>query len=102
MDVLRTRRLTLRQLTPADVDALHVVLSDPIAMRHYPKPFDRGMTTGWIEWSLRNYARHGFGLWALVHEAEDRLIGDCGLTIQRVDGAAVRGSVSLGRGASPY
>jgi len=84
--VLETERLLLRRLTPADADALHRVLSDPIAMQHYPKPYDHEMTNGWIQWSLRNYERYGFGLWAVIHKAEDRLIGDCGLTIQHVEG----------------
>lgn len=81
-----TPRLELREMTFDDLDVLHEVLSDPIAMKHYPSPFDRDMTRGWIEWSLRNYAEHGFGLWAMVHREDDRVIGDCGLTIQNVNG----------------
>ncbi|MBD3160602.1 MAG: GNAT family N-acetyltransferase [Candidatus Latescibacteria bacterium] len=84
--MLETDRLRLRELSIEDFGALHPVLSDPIAMKHYDKPFDREMTRGWIDWSLRNYAKHGFGLWAVLLKSEDRLIGDCGLTIQRVDG----------------
>jgi RimJ/RimL family protein N-acetyltransferase len=86
MIMLETHRLRLRRITLDDVDDLHAVFSDPVAMQHYPKPFDRQMTIGWIEWNLRNYAEHGFGLWAVIHKEEDRLIGDCGLTIQRVEG----------------
>lgn len=88
MTILETTRLRLRELTLDDLEQLHPILSDPIAMQHYPKPFDREMTEGWIEWSLRNYAEHGFGLWAVVHKDDARLIGDCGLTIQNVDGVA--------------
>jgi len=84
--VLATGRFRLRELTPRDLPALHRVLSDPVAMAHYPRPFDRDMTKGWIEWNLRNYARHGFGLWAMVLVGDGTLVGDCGLTIQRVDG----------------
>ena len=69
-----------------DLEDLHAILSDPIAMRHYPKPFDREMTKGWIDWSLRNYEEHGFGLWAVIHREDANLIGHCGLTIQHVDG----------------
>ncbi len=88
MAILVTRRLRLRRLTLDDLDDLHAVLSDPVAMAHYPTPFGRDMTRGWIEWNLRSYAEHGFGLWAVVHAADARLIGDCGLTIQQVDGVA--------------
>jgi [ribosomal protein S5]-alanine N-acetyltransferase len=85
MSIIETKRLCLRELTPDDIDALHEVLSDPIAMKHYPKPFDREMTRKWIEWNLSNYARHAFGLWAVICKADGRLLGDCGLTIQQVD-----------------
>lgn len=83
--VLETSRIRLREMTLNDLDDLHVILSDPIAMQHYPKPFDLPMTTGWIEWNLRNYAEYGFGLWAVIHKEDMRFIGDCGLTIQWVD-----------------
>jgi ribosomal-protein-alanine N-acetyltransferase len=84
--VLETQRLQLREMTLDDLDALHVLFSDPVAMQFYPRPFDRDMTVGWINWNLRNYAQHGFGLWAVMHKEDGRLIGDCGLTIQQVDG----------------
>ncbi|HOP06289.1 MAG TPA: GNAT family N-acetyltransferase [candidate division Zixibacteria bacterium] len=86
MIVLKTGPLELREMTPDDFEELHVVFSDPIAMRYYPRPFTREMTTGWIEWNLRNYEQYGFGLWAVMHTEDERLIGDCGLTIQLVDG----------------
>ncbi|MEK7466818.1 MAG: GNAT family N-acetyltransferase [Planctomycetota bacterium] len=86
MTILETSRLALRALTLDDTDALHAVLGDPVAMAHYPKPFTRQMTIEWIEWSLRNYAKHGFGLWAVTLKDSERLIGDCGITMQQVDG----------------
>ena len=43
------------------------------------------MTIHWINWNMHNYAEHGFGLWAVTFLGEDRVIGDCGLTIQMVD-----------------
>ena len=86
--ILETARLQLRLLTPADKEALHCVLSDPIAMEHYPKPFSQEMTHRWIEWNLRNYQEFGFGLWAVIHKQDSVLIGDCGLTMQSVDGIA--------------
>ncbi|PHS01349.1 MAG: GNAT family N-acetyltransferase [Blastopirellula sp.] len=86
MTILETERLQLRELTLDDLEDFHQILSDPITMQYYEKPFDKEMTTGWIIWCLRNYAEHGFGLWAVIHKQDNRLIGDCGLTIQQVDG----------------
>ena len=83
--LLETERLTFRELTFNDVDDLLKVLSDPEAMKFYPKPFDRQMTQEWIEWSIQRYAQHGFGLWALILKENGDLIGDCGLVLQEVD-----------------
>lgn len=84
--VLETARLILRQMTLDDVDPLLQVFSDPETMRFYPKPFDRAMTQGWIEWNLNNYRHHGFGLWALVLKQSNTVVGDCGLVVQEVEG----------------
>lgn len=84
--ILETERLELRELTEDDLDALQRVLGDAVAMVHYPRAFTLEMTADWIRWSRDNYARHGFGLWAMVEKASGQLIGDCGLTIQLVDG----------------
>lgn len=40
---------------------------------------------GWIEWNQRNYAEHGFGLWVVETHA-GAFVGDCGLTMQEVEG----------------
>ena len=70
----------------SDVDALHDVLGDSETMRFYPHPFTREETAAWIERNVDRYARFGFGLWAVVLAESGELVGDCGLTPQRVDG----------------
>lgn len=84
--VIETERLLLREFTHEDFSALFKILSDPETMRHYPQPFDAERTKGWIEWNLQNYKEYGFGLWAVVLKKTDRFIGDCGLTLQNIDG----------------
>jgi hypothetical protein len=63
------------------------VLSDPETMRFYPAPYDRAGVEDWIARGIRRYAEHGHGLWAMVLKASGEMIGDCGLTVQNVDGA---------------
>ncbi len=87
--MLTTPRLTLRELTLADAPALHAVLSDPEAMRFYPHPFSMEETENWIRWNLRNYTEYGFGLWAVVRKEDGQMIGDCGLTMQKIDGESL-------------
>ena len=40
---------------------------------------------GWIAWNKQNYSEHGFGLWVIETHAGE-FLGDCGLTIQEVEG----------------
>ncbi len=84
--MIETKRLTLREYTPDDFDALYEIVSDPETMAHYPAPFDSERTRHWIEWNLENYTQYGFGLWAVVLKETGEFIGDCGLTLQNIDG----------------
>lgn len=84
--VLETDRLVLRELAESDLDDLAAILGDPETMRFYPAPFSREESRRWIERNLRRYREHGFGLWALVLKDSGEFVGDCGLTLQDVDG----------------
>ena len=84
--VIETERLLLREYTHEDFPALFEIFSDPETMRHYPNPFDENRTIDWIEWNLQNYKEYEFGLWAVILKKTDDFIGDCGLTIQNIDG----------------
>ena len=86
---IKTENLLLREFTHEDFPALFEIFSDPETMRHYPKPFDENRTKDWIEWNLQNYEEYGFGLWAVVLRETDEFIGDCGLTIQNIDGESL-------------
>ena len=84
--MIETERLLLREYTRDDFDALYEIISDPETMAHYPRPYDKNGTWRWISWSLENYARYGFGLWAMILKETGGFIGDCGLTLQNIDG----------------
>ena len=84
--LLETDRLILRDYTPDDFDALYRVISDPETMVHYPKPYDEKGTHRWLDWTLQNYREHGFGWWAVILRETGEFIGDCGITMQMIDG----------------
>jgi RimJ/RimL family protein N-acetyltransferase len=84
--VLQTPRVILREFEPDDADALALVLSDPHTMRFYPAPLDRAAVEQWIARNRQRYTKDGHGLWAMVLKSSDEVIGDCGLTLQEVDG----------------
>jgi len=84
--IIETERLVLREYTTQDFDMIYEILSDSETMQHYPEPFDEKSTLGWIEWNIQNYKEYGFGLWVVALKETGGSIGDCGMTIQNIDG----------------
>lgn len=84
--ILETERLFLREMTMDDFDALYAVLSDAEIMQHYPYSFDEERVRSWIERNMDRYKNDGFGLWAVCLKDTGEMIGDCGLTLQNIDG----------------
>jgi [ribosomal protein S5]-alanine N-acetyltransferase len=84
--ILETPRLLLRKFTLQDAEALELCLGDPVVMEFYPAPLDRQGVEGWIARNLARYERDGHGLWAMVLRDTNQVIGDCGCTIQEVEG----------------
>ena len=84
--IIETERLFLRQMNEDDFDALYLVLSDAEIMQHYPYIFDEKKVREWIKRNMDRYKENGFGLWAVCLKKTGEMIGDCGLTLQNIDG----------------
>lgn len=84
--VMETERLVLREMTDGDYDALYAILGDSDIMEHYPYTFDEKRVRGWIARNQERYGIFGFGLWAVVLKETGEMIGDCGLTMQLING----------------
>ena len=82
-----TPRLTLREMTNADLDDMAALLGDKNVMRYYPRPKTRSEAQEWITRNRRRYREHGFGLWVMNLRSNGDFVGDCGLTVQHIDGA---------------
>ncbi len=83
---MKTDRLTLREMTEADLDAIAGILGDEQVMKYYPRTKTREEAGNWIRWNRRLCADHGFGLWIMTLEETGDFVGECGLTIQVVSG----------------
>ena len=83
---ITTERLLLREMTEADYDALYRVLADRDIMQHYPYAFDEERVRNWISRNIERYRIFGFGLWAVCLKDTGEMIGDCGLTMQLING----------------
>jgi RimJ/RimL family protein N-acetyltransferase len=91
MPVLKTQRLSLRQLRPDDAAFIHALVNDPDWLRFIG---DRGVRTvtdaaTYLERGpIAMYARLGFGLW-MVERKGGGALGICGLikraTLEDVD-----------------
>ena len=84
--ILETKRLLLREMRPDDFQAMFQVLGDPQTMWHYPYTPDGQHVRDWIERNINRYMKDGFGLWAVCLKEIGELIGDCGLTLQNING----------------
>ncbi len=83
-----TERLAFREMTESDLELMAALLGDPEVMAFYAHPRDRAEALDWILWNQRLYRERGFGLWLIELRETGEFVGDCGLTIQEVDGTS--------------
>lgn len=83
--ILSTPRLTLRELTDADLPDLAMILADPVAMAAYEGAFNPEEITDWLTRQQQRYVDDGFGLWAAVRMDTGEMIGQCGITRQQIE-----------------
>lgn len=84
--IIETERLFLREMKESDFDALYKVLADSDIMQHHPYTFDENRVINWIQRNIERYRIFGFGLWAVCLKETGEMIGDCGITLQLIDG----------------
>jgi RimJ/RimL family protein N-acetyltransferase len=77
---IRTERLLLRPLAHEDLEAIHRIWTDPEVRRYLwdgeriPKEKTEAVLAG----SSESFESRGFGIWAVVHEESEELVGFCG------------------------
>ena len=89
MKIIETERLYLRELVLEDKDELAKVLSNAESMKYYPHSFSEEEVKNWINWNIENYEKYRHGLWAVILKEGHIFIGDCGITMQNIDGEVV-------------
>lgn len=58
-------------------------------MKYYPKVFDEEKVESWIQWNIENYSKYNHGLWAVILKEGEVFLGDCGITMQRIEDEVV-------------
>jgi RimJ/RimL family protein N-acetyltransferase len=84
--ILETPRLTLREMTWADLDFVASMLADPEVMRYYPKCYSRDEAAAWLGRMRERYTRDGHALWLVADRKNDQPLGQVGLAEQTVEG----------------
>ena len=79
MREIETARLYLRQFTPDDLDDLYRIYSDPETMKYLGGVRTREATETAINTMIKSWEENNFGMWALVHKIDRKMIGRCGL-----------------------
>jgi ribosomal-protein-alanine N-acetyltransferase len=85
-----TARLRLRMFIPADAYSYHEAIHvDPEVMRYLPGglPRPKERSEALIAMVINGWSEHRFGLWAVEHLADGRLLGHCGLMLEPTSGA---------------
>lgn len=83
--ILETHRLSLREMTDEDLPSLRAMLHDPEVMVAYEGAFSEEESLAWLRRMQERYRRDGFGMWAVVLRTSGEMIGQCGITRQRID-----------------
>lgn len=81
--ILETKRLYLREMNPSDFNYLCRILQDEKAMYAYEGAFSDQEVQEWLDRQIYRYQKWNFGLWAAVLKETDKMIGQCGLTMQQ-------------------
>ncbi len=76
-----TARLRARRISEPDVDAMLAVYGNPEVVRFVGDgvPLDRAGCQRWVEVTLENYRRRGYGMLALESRTDGSVVGFCGL-----------------------
>jgi ribosomal-protein-alanine N-acetyltransferase len=79
---IETERLLIRKWQlPRDLDDAHAIYGDPDVMRFIPiGALDREQTQNLVLRMIDRDEQQGYGIWPVVHKADHRVIGECGIT----------------------
>ncbi|MDO1604530.1 GNAT family N-acetyltransferase [Lactobacillus sp. YT155] len=84
--VIETNRLILREWKSNEENDLDKILGDSRVMYAYNQPFNEKEIREWLHWNLNSYKENGYGLWAIERKYDNKIIGECGITDQTING----------------
>jgi RimJ/RimL family protein N-acetyltransferase len=84
--IMDTERTFLREMNQNDFDDLCKILQNIDVMCAYEHVFSNEEVLIWLNKNIiESYEKNGFGLWAVIHKETKIFLGQCGLTIQKIN-----------------
>lgn len=80
---IKTKRLLLRHFVLEDAEQLAIIQADSVVMK-YLRRRNYQETLKTLDWIFKCYDKYGYGLWAVIHKADDKIIGRAGLIWQNL------------------
>ncbi|MBV6627842.1 MAG: GNAT family N-acetyltransferase [Rivularia sp. (in: Bacteria)] len=85
--ITQTKRLIIREFQVLDIEALAKILAKPEVMQFsLDGVFSTKQTAVKIQSFLDSYQKFGYGKWAVIHRQSGRLIGYCGIVVEKIEG----------------
>ena len=84
--IIECDRFYLREYQESDYQSLSDIYQDVENMVYFGAPYDDKMMKRLMSWTFDNYKKYGFGFWAIIDKKTGAFIGDCGLSMQNIDG----------------
>lgn len=94
--MIETERLLLRPLADADKPWVATQCADPEVMIHLGGPQSRDASDERVDKMIRLQAERGHSFFAIVHKADDRPIGLCGIKLFDAENASLPGELEIG------
>ncbi|WP_232435733.1 GNAT family N-acetyltransferase [Rivularia sp. PCC 7116] len=86
--ITQTKRLIIREFQVLDIEALAEILAKPEVMQ-FSSPtgaLSHKQTMVKLQSFLDSYQKYGYGKYALIHRQSGRLIGYCGIAVEKIEG----------------
>ena len=84
--IIECDRFYLREYQESDYADLSAIYQDAENMKYFGAPYADKMMRRLIDWTMTNYKKYGFGFWAIIDKKSGDFVGDCGLSLQNIDG----------------
>ena len=99
LPTLRTPRLVLRAITPADVPALFAIFGDPAVCRYWSRPAlpDLAAAAALQDEIAGGFAARSLFQWGIAAQEADALVGTCTLAALSVEHRRAEVGFALGR-----